>query len=619
MSRSLTATLAVGALVAGLAPAVLAEDGLEPPPLVIDSTVLDAGAEPLLELAYQWRAGQVESTTLELWTQQAASMGALVVEEYQPIPFRVAVELEVERVDPDGTALIEARILAVDLIEPAATEQAEALLAALDTAVGVRVREEYDVKGYVSRSRLIDPFEDAEGLHPARDLVVSTIEGLPVRLPLEPIGVGGTWQEVMTNTDPEGPQGTETATKQLLATDPDGALWIDGSTTVDIPAQELPGDDFGVDEPVTASGDGAATQYGRVEPTQALPAWTGTYEARIELDVPIGDGVVFSIENTAAASGYPPGWEDPTWPQLTPVPLPPVAETALEPLEPVARGDIDVVVRDPGEEPREVLRYRFREGQAEDTVSVMRMGMRTVMDGEWAPWLGLPPVEMAATTTVTAVNEDGSYEVEVRYTDVGLPRDSGQLPPEAMEEMEAGLASLIGMRQVLRLDDRGRILAAATSLPPGAESAVQPAQLDAMTQELIDPLPEEPVGVGARWEVLRQTSDAMGFAVHGSNLLTLDEVLPDGRLRMGLTVDMDADPGPMSLPEMEFVDATIDRFSTDGGGEKTVDLGLVNPIVGRTEALSEYAFTIAFGDTSETTELQMSVEFEARLMGATGD
>jgi hypothetical protein len=226
---------------------------------------------------------------------------------------------------------------------------------------------------------------------------------------------------------------------------------------------------------------------------------------------------------------------------------------------------------------------------------------------------------MAATTTVTAVNEDGSYDVEVVYTDVGLPRDPGQLPPEAMEEMEAGLASLVGMRQDLRIDDRGRIRAAVTSLPPGAESAVQPAQLDAMTQELIDPLPEEPVGVGARWEVSRQTSDAMGFAVHGSNLLTLKEVLADGRLRLGLAIDMDAEPGPMTLPEMDFVDATIDRFSTEGGGDKTVDLRLVNPVVGRSEGVSDYAFTIAFGDTLETTELQMSVEFEARLVAASSD
>ena len=102
-------------------------------------------------------------------------------------------------------------------------------------------------------------------------------------------------------------------------------------------------------------------------------------------------------------------------------------------------------------------------------------------------------------------------------------------------------------------------------------------------------------------------------------MLTLDEILPDGRLRMGLDLDMVADPGPMALPDMEFLDATIDRFTTDGSGDKTVDLGLINPVVGRTEGISDYAFTIAFGDRSETTELQMSVEFEARLVEARGD
>jgi len=626
MSRSLTTALVVGALLAGLAPSVLAEDELEPPQHVIASTVLDPGAEPLLDLAYEWTEGQTESMSLELWTTQTTSMGSFVAEEHQPIPFRVAVDLEVERVDPDGTALIESGISAVDLLEPAADEESRALLAALETAVGVRVREEHDAKGYVLRSRLIDPLEDADDSHPARDLAVSTIEGLPVRLPLEPIGVGGSWQETLTTTDDRGPRGTETFTTQLVASDADGAIWIGTSTVVDIPVQELPGDEFGVDEPITASGEGMSTYHGRIDLARALPAWRSTYDARIELDVPVGDGLVVTLDHAAAVSGSSPGWQDRTWPRLAEVPLSPSPETvieppdpAVEPLEPVTRPDIDVVVLDPGEEPRQVLRYRLTEGQVEDTVSVMRMGMRTVVDGEWTPWLGLPPMEMAATSTVTGVNGDGSYDVEIIYTDVGVPRDPGQLPPEAIEEMEAGLASLIGMRQVLRIDDRGWVLAAATSLPPGAESAVDPTQLDAMTQELIDPLPAEPVGVGARWEVSRRTSDAMGFEAYGRNVLTLDRVLPDGRLRMGLDIDLSADPGPMTLPDMEFLDATIDRFTTDGGGDKTVDLGLVNPIVGRTDSISEYAFTIALGDMSETTELQMSVEFEARLVEGSGD
>jgi hypothetical protein len=625
MSRSPTTALIAGALVIGLAPAVLAEDELEPPQHVIDARVLDPGAEPLFDLAYEWTAGQRESTTLELWAGQTASMGAFVAEEHQPVPFSVEIELVVERVEPDGTALIEASITEVDLLQPAADEEARTLLAALETAVGVRVREEYDTKGYVLRSRLIDPLEDAGDSHPARDLAVRTLEGLPMRLPLEPVGVGGSWQEALTTTDARGPQGKETATKRLVAGDADGPFWIDTSTLIDIPLQELPGDEFGVDEPATASGEGLSAYDGRIDLARALPAWTSTYEARMELDVPVGNGLEVRLEYAAAVSGHPTGWDDPTWPLLAEVPEPP-AETviepqdpAAEPLQPVTRPDIDVVVLDPGGEPRQVLRYRLTEGQVERTVSVMRMGMRTVVDGEWTPWLGLPPMEMAATSTVTDIADDGSYVVEVVYTDVGVPRDPGQLPPEAMEEMEASLASLVGMRQVLRIDDRGRILAAATSLPPGAESAVDPAQLDTITQELIDPLPAEPVGVGARWQVSRRTSDAMGFEAYGSNVLTLEEVLPDGRLRMGLDIDLSADPGPMTLPDMDFLDATIDRFTTDGGGDKTVDLGSVNPIVGRSDGISDYAFTIAFGDRSETTQLQMSVEFEARLVESSRD
>ena len=614
MLRSAMALGAALALAVMPASAIVAQDDLQPPDTAVESRMLDAGSEPLVDLAYDWVEGQTELTTLELWNARSSHFGELAMEEHPPIPFRLEVAAEVQHVDSDGTALVELRIEDVALLEPAAGADAETLLADLQTLVGVLVREEYDTKGHVLAEQLVDPLEDADDLHPARSTALSTVQGLPLRLPPEPVGIGGTWEEVVTST--EVPAGTETLTKRLVEIDRDGGYRIEVSTLVDIPRQEAPGDELGLDEPVQLYGEGSATQDSRGAVTRILPVWTGTYEGGIAIEAPLGTLVTVTMDTVAGVSGAPPDWADPAWPAL-----PPIDDSLLstEPT-PIERADdasspglIDVVVLDPGVEPRQELRYRLREGQVEHTAMVMRMGMRTKLDGEWTGWLGMPATEIAGTTTVTGVRDDGTYDIETVFTDVSVP-DAGQLPPDAMAELEAELAGMIGLRQLLHMDDRGRILAAETVVPPGVSTgAVQPAQLDAMVQDFIDPLPQEAVGVGAEWEVGRQTSDAMGFATTGSNRLTLVELLPDGRLTLEGVIAMSAQPGPFVIPDMAFVDATIDRFSMDGGMSKTVDLGLVNP-EGGSEAISDYAFSISFGDTIETTEMQMGAEFESRLV-----
>jgi len=490
------------------------------------------------------------------------------------------------------------------------------LLADLKTMRDVVVREEYDSKGHLTAEQLIDPVEDPDELHPARSLAIGTIQGLPMRLPLEPIGVGGTWEEVMPISGEM--TGTDTYTKRLEAIGEDGSYRITSSTVAEVPEQEMPADEFGLEEPAIARGAGTASQDGRLDTERLFPAWAGTYEAWVAVDLAVGNGVTVTIENSAGASVSPSDRDASAWPQL------PRIDEDLLPARPevddtgsaaATSGTIDVALHDPGTEPRQALRYDLTEGQVEHTTMTMRMGLRTMLDGVWTDWLGMPPTEIAATTTVTDVLGDGSYLIDVEYTDVRVPADPGQLPPDAMEEMEAQLASLIGLRQTILMDDRGRVIEATTTLPPGASAdALQPAQLDAMTQELLDPLPEEPVGVGAVWEVARETSDAMGFPAHGSNNVTLAEVLPTGRVRLEAELYLAAVPGPMTIPDMESVDATIDRFSTDGAGDKVVDLSLVNPVVGSSEAMSDYAFSIAFDEFTETTEMQISMEFEASIV-----
>ena len=573
---------------------------------------------------YEWSAGQTESVTVDMWEASLASFGGYPVQDHPGIPFRVRTTITVERVDPDGSALVETVVEGVELAGPPADAEAETLLADLRTLVGVRLREQLDGKGYLIASQTIDPLEDDEDLHPTRGTARDNLEHLTMRLPLEPIGVGGVWEETVVSVHESGLTGTDTLTMTVADIDADGRVWLDVVAGMGILPQEIPGTQLGLDDEVTASGDGFTSGSVRVDLGRVIPTFAGSRRGSLLMEIPtVGDGVSFEFELRSGLALAQGSGSDPAWP------LPPVeaveesAVSATEADDDVADSlverSIDVVVLDPGAEPRQALRYDLAAGQIEDIVIVMRMGMRTKVEGAWSPWLGMPAIEMAGTSTVTAVRDDGSYDIEVVYTDARIPEGTTQLPPESLEEMEAGLATLVGLSQLMHMDDRGRILHAETVMPPGATlEAMQPGQLDAMTQDFIDPLPLGPVGVGATWEVAKTSSDAMGFVTYGSNTITLMGIGPDGRLRVEGDMDMTADRGPMTIEGMEFLDATIERFDLEGQFIKTVDLGLVNPEAS-SRGITDYAFSIALGDTAETTELQMSMEFDTWLVSTSAD
>ena len=399
MSRSPLGRALVLALTLALTlvSSAVADENLTPPDYQVASRLLDPGTEPTSDLVYRWTEGQFEAATIELWVARSDSLGTWKTEEHVPIPFRLDVRAEVQRVDPDGSALVEYRVDDVELLSPATNEAAKAMLADLETLRDVTVREEYDRKGFKTGESLIDPLEDSDDLHPARSLALSTLQGAPWRLPLEPIGAGGSWEEVSTSEVPGEAVATETNTKRVEAIGEDGRVRISSSAILEVPEQEVPAQEMGLDEPARAWGEGVVAQEGVVDLSSVFAAWSGTYDSETSAYLPIGDGVTFVSQTALGGAIIPAGWEDAGWlalPPIDPSLLP--AEPTVEPLEVAAdAARIDVVVLDSGAEPRQELRYRLREGQVEHTAAVTRMGVRTKVAGEWTDWMGMPPTVTA--------------------------------------------------------------------------------------------------------------------------------------------------------------------------------------------------------------------------------
>jgi hypothetical protein len=236
----------------------------------------------------------------------------------------------------------------------------------------------------------------------------------------------------------------------------------------------------------------------------------------------------------------------------------------------------EVVLVDPGHEPRRELRYSWALDHRERLESAVTLDIAAKEGGEPVMDMELP-VSMAINARVTEVNQDGTVWVAMTYDDVvfgplsasggGLPE--GDTAALGFDEAMAEVTPLLDETRVWRLiDDRGRVVKTNVRFPSGFPPEVQ--QQITQTSNSVALLPSEPVGVGARWEA---TGATVTQGVSLSVTTTMELVAMDGdditlAMSMRLADDIDA-----ALPAPN----PFDELSAEGGGTYRLDLGGVFP------------------------------------------
>lgn len=174
--------------------------------------------------------------------------------------------------------------------------------------------------------------------------------------------------------------------------------------------------------------------------------------------------------------------------------------------------NVNVEVRNPGDEPRAELRYAWTEGLTGTTVLESDTIVTTLQGGQ--------PVseEQALLTrtvsrTVTEVDENGTARVEFSVEAPerqGLDIPAGEavedVGGEGVETLQAALASLSSYSGWMELDSRGALLDYGVDGMADATAALL-VETRGLGGEVIV-LPEEPVGVGAEWETYTEVYEA---------------------------------------------------------------------------------------------------------------
>jgi len=265
----------------------------------------------------------------------------------------------------------------------------------------------------------------------------------------------------------------------------------------------------------------------------------------------------------------------------------------------------EVVVLDAGAQPRHELRYDLIEGQTEGFAMTSGGAGRFTDQGTRSPWVETPPFVTTGLSTVTAAKEDGTYDIEMVIAEVAMTDDD--VDPAVAEQLRVQMEGLL-MRY--RIDERGRVLQSETTATPEALAAgVQPGMIDSMSVQMVQPLPSEPVGVGAVWEVRSEAIDPnLGYTIFTTTTTTFDALQSDGSFELSGQGQMGAPAQELSIAGMpESYKFALDELAGELSYRWVIDpTKVVIDLEGGSTII--FAMTTDMGDGAQSSTMEMRMD-----------
>lgn len=267
-----------------------------------------------------------------------------------------------------------------------------------------------------------------------------------------------------------------------------------------------------------------------------------------------------------------------------------------------------------GAEPRKALRLHPKAGDKQSVEMTLQMNMETKMAGMDTPAMKLPPIKMALDVGVKDVSADGDITYQMTVGEATVANDSDAAGPMA-EVMKAALAGAKGVTGTGTVSDRGVAKSMNVKLGNNADAQSRQTmdQMKNMLSGAVLTLPEEPIGVGAKWEV-RKISKMQGFAMNETSVYELTAVEGDKvTVKVAVTQSQGkqktlSPPGAPAGMKME-----ITKLAGEGTGQISCDLGQLMPLEASSKGHIDSTVTIS-GPQKQTVsqKIDMDIHLQAK-------
>jgi Family of unknown function (DUF6263) len=249
------------------------------------------------------------------------------------------------------------------------------------------------------------------------------------------------------------------------------------------------------------------------------------------------------------------------------------------------------VLRD-GSEPREALRLAPPAGASARVAMTMRLGIE--QSGASDASLKAPPIRATIETTLQDTTAEGNFHAAFTYPSFDVLRGNGASASQR-RSVESRLASFDGLSGDLTVTPRGELVDSNLEIPPEADTQATQllTQIGDQFRDLTIPLPETPVGVGARWRGTTQ------LRLNGIEARQVYEYRL--KKRTGTTLELDVrgtQTARRQTVDSGGVTLRVKSYKTTYRGTTTVDLTRLLPVESSVRGSGDQTFDVEAGDES---------------------
>ena len=236
---------------------------------------------------------------------------------------------------------------------------------------------------------------------------------------------------------------------------------------------------------------------------------------------------------------------------------------------------------EPGAEPRADLGYAIAKGPAPKLGMAMDMAV-SVKAGGQVNNAALPRMGMTLDGSTGETNAAGEWKILASLVDISI-EGKGPQAEQMAAAMRPQIAAMKGLGINYWLNPKGRVRDVKIELPKGFPPAAQ-ALVEGLNQSfesMVAPLPAEPVGLGAKWQVISR------MAASGADLLQSATYTLKARDGVKATLDVvttqiSASDTIKALGSPSGAVTRVKSFSSGGTGTTKVDTTSVVPESGTT-------------------------------------
>lgn len=275
-------------------------------------------------------------------------------------------------------------------------------------------------------------------------------------------------------------------------------------------------------------------------------------------------------------------------------------------------GSAQVKLLEPGAEPRKALRFHPKPGDKQSMVMTMKIGMGVKVGEMPEQSIKLPTLKLVMDMTVKDVASSGDITYEIVTSDASVV-DEPDVVAQVAEVMKNAMGGMKGVGGTGTISSRGISKGTDIKAPQGADPQVNQfvEQLKEMMSRVVPPLPEEPVGAGAKWEI-KMSIKSQGMTVNQTAMFQLVSIEGDrGAAKTSAT--QTAPTQKIQNPMMPGTKVDLTKMTGNATGEVTFDLGKTLPPEASVEFHQDMATSTTPSNSSQKQTMDMKMDLNLHI------